>query len=148
MSKIVRVLAVLPVAVISVVTVILATYTFTRPGFAPAAYLTSPSNITPDPSSICPGDEMTYTVHVRVVSAPASIMIVETVWDVAEHRTAVFDDAPAWAAYTAVTEFDRPFTYRVPLYLTPGAYELRSVAQELGTQPSAFVVPFAIREGC
>ena len=142
-----RVAVILPVALISVGMVLMATYVWTKPRFFPAVYLTSPNRVVPSPTDVCPGETISYTVTVTVRKAPSQVMIVESFWSVDQGFTAVFDDAPMWVAYTEITTFQRPFISFVPA-LEPGNYELRNVAQEYGAEPTFVVVPFTVRGDC
>ena len=117
------------------------------PHVQPAVYITSPTRVLPNPAEVCPGEMMSYTVQIDIQVAPSQVMIVETVWSVDMGHTIIFDESPIWAAYTDPVRFAREFIYTVP-QLEPGQYELRSVAQEFSSKPSAYSVPFTVRGDC
>jgi hypothetical protein len=101
------------------------------------------------PVEVCPGEYLDYTATISV-ERDASVMVVRS-WFRTEPNpaTVIWDVAPLYAVLRGPSSYTNKRHTAVP-DLEPGQYEYRLAIQTIGrnTEPSMYVVPFTIREGC
>ncbi|MCD0164869.1 hypothetical protein IHN32_00325 [Deinococcus sp. 14RED07] len=114
-------------------------FTFTAAEYRPVSY------------QLCPGDTLVYQPRLTVTRTPALIVVVRTLWDVAEQRTLVPERTPSYFVWTDQDRgqsVQRTVRYPLPDDLLPGLYEVRGATAALNSEATAYVVRFAIPESC
>ena len=107
------------------------------------------TRISYDPRPVCAGDTVSYTVQVRIMTAPSVLTGAEAWWSIDQQITALPGDRLLSAVYTEPVNVTRMTSITVPAQFTPGRYEYRRAWYYAGAPASIFIVPFTVtEEGC
>jgi len=132
------------IAIISVLAVTLLVLLLRAP-VAPIEF----TRISYDPRLVCAGDTVSYTVQVRIMTAPSVLTGAEAWWSIDQQITALPGDRLLSAVYTEPVNVTRMTSITVPAQFAPGRYEYRRAWYYAGAPASIFIVPFTVTEdGC
>ena len=100
---------------------------------------------------VCPGDTLTWQSRFVVRRTPANLILTRNLWDVSRQKTVLDDREPKyfiWLEPERGKVVSPTLTYKLPDNLPLGNYELRTAANAMNSDSSAYRVPFSISVDC